>query len=172
MNVSNETKTVFEKRKDKTLKRITIVSDIPYDRPNCICESLIYRYKAMKAQNPRLAGVSCPRDKTGMKHYNIVCSNCGEIVAQVWSADKELSDFCDLHYVVSHDDKNWFGAATLNISQIDGKLGIECSCGQDTRDFRANNVLSHAKIEEVEKIASKGRAFGKLDSKFKLKEIK
>lgn len=145
-----------------------IVSAVPHDKPDCACLPLIYDYQIKKAYNPALAPMECPADKTDMEQYHIVCTVCKSKVAQLYSADETMSNFCDLHYICETDGQKWFGAFTLNLSPIDGILGIECACGNDTRDFRANKTLSPKQISKIESVNSVGRIFGKPDSKFKL----
>lgn len=65
----------------------------------------------------------------------------------------------------------WHGALGVNLSPIDGMIGIECCCGNDTRDFRANNTLipelKKKKMEET----SYGRDYGQKISRYKLVPI-
>lgn len=65
----------------------------------------------------------------------------------------------------------WEGALAINISPIDGKLGIECACGQDTRDFRANATLPDEERAKLVKRSMQGRELGKQDSKFRASPI-
>ncbi len=65
----------------------------------------------------------------------------------------------------------WEGALGVNISPIDEKLGLECCCGVDTRDFRANMTLEEDIRKRIIEKNSKGQEFGKLDSAFLSVEI-
>ena len=57
------------------------------------------------------------------------------------------------------------GCACPSITQ-DGELAFECYCGNDTRDFRGHK--NHA---DKEKDNSKGRQWGKKDSKFRVEKV-
>lgn len=138
----------------------------------------------------------CPRSKEGATQYKIHCQNCGELVATCYSTDAELSDYFDFHYVCRSvlvdkvevieetDEKGkikkrrtteqvgyWQGAMAINVSPIDLSIGIECACGEDTRDFRGNMTIpSKERIDRV-KESMKGKRFGKSDSRFKATRI-
>jgi len=62
----------------------------------------------------------------------------------------------------------WFGCATVNLSPIDQKLGFECFCGNDTRDFRSSATLPpneiHARLRK--------REFGKAYSGYLVREVR
>jgi hypothetical protein len=149
-----------------------IISPIPIDRPNCKCKPKI-KAAAMQARKTgkKPKWVSCPRDKSNMQAYKIVCKRCGEVVGLVYATDKYMSDWCDLHYVTRTDGKFWYGTRAINISPVDDKVGIECSCGNDTRDFRANTTMNPADALKIAESNMKGRDFGKKNSRFFLKEI-
>ena len=162
-------------------KKQTIISFLPYDRPGCICIPLVKAEKArlsqmlpkqrLEEQNKKRR-VVCPRiTEAGFKKYKIICRRCKEVVGFVHSKDKKLSDWCNFHYVSRTDGKRWYGCFSPNISPIDGSLGIECACGNDTRDFRANTNLGPKEKERKIKETMKGREFGKRNSKFILKEV-
>lgn len=131
----------------------------------------------------------CPVDSKKLKQFDIVCNNCDSLLGKCYASDESLSDWVDLHYYCKSilvlqkretgeiDKKGkkvletieasyWQGALAVNISPIDQKLGFECACGEDTRDFRANQSLPD--IVKVKKIkeSSKGRSFNEKDSKF------
>jgi hypothetical protein len=106
-----------------------------------------------------------------MEQYKVSCANCGDDIALVYATDKALTDWCDLHYTCYSDGKNWHGCMAVNISPIDSSLGFECSCGQDTRDFRANNTLPQNILDKLIEKSSVGKAFGKPSSKFKVTKI-
>lgn len=149
----------------------------PIDPPGCECYKKITDYQEklavlnMEQVNERLDTdkyMECPRDKTGMNRYQIKCRVCKEIVGYTWAKDKTLMDWCDFHYVSWCDENGWKGCYTPNISPIDMHLGLECTCGSDTRDFRASIKKSWL---EKEKINSVGRKFGTGTSKFMVKKV-
>jgi hypothetical protein len=164
--ISNEAKKSFKKGE----KKKEILSIFPCDKPFCACFSGINEIKksgVMPAET-----YHCPHDPAGYKKYIVTCANCGEKVGEVMSTDEKLSDWYDFHYYSWYDKKEWHGAFGINISPLDANLGIECCCGQDTRDFRPNQTLAGAvrfyKISET----MQGREWGKALSKFKLEEVK
>jgi len=61
---------------------------------------------------------------------------------------------------------HWEGALGVNISPIDERLGLECCCGIDTRDFRANMTLEEDVRKRIIEKNSRGKEFGKNDSAF------
>lgn len=150
---------------------IKILSDNPVDRSNCKCVKEIIK----KKKNDTKKAIRCPRrNEPDLKKYSIYCSNCEAKVAEVYAKDKSMSDWADLHYYVECKKNKiktytWRGAMAINISPIDEKLGIECTCGNDTRDFRANTTMPSALVQPVIEENMKGREFGKEDSKFYLK---
>lgn len=105
-------------------------------------------------------------DKTGLQRYDINCVNCGEKVAYCWAKNDKLEGWCDLHYVSWYDEESWRGAMVVNVSPIDGALGFECACGEDTRDFRATNSLPPIQKRLMVDYILKHRGFGSKDSKF------
>jgi len=140
----------------------------------------------------------CPKAK-GMKRYEIICAKCGDKVAEVSALDSKLTDWCDLHcYSESRLEKTfeweevpyqlkgklktkrvkvyksvgkWHGCRSIQISDKDGKLGIECACGQDTRDFRVKNNLTGRELKAKLKENMIGRNFGVKNSKYKCRLI-
>jgi len=138
-----------------------IISYLPYDKHDCDCQSIILAKKNMNNRDY----LTCPRKTIGMKKYRIIYKKCRNIVAFVYSTDNKMSDWCDLHYVSEKENGKWKGCFTINLSPIDGKVGFECACGNDTRDFRGNLKYIY-KIKEC----SKGRELGLKNSKFILKE--
>jgi hypothetical protein len=145
--------------------RKVIVGFLPADKPNCRCANLVLNEKKKmslmtdvqrRVYVAQKKVINCPRHtEKDMSKYKIVCKNCGELLGYVHATDTKLTDWCNFHYVVSTDGKEWFGGLTPNINPTDKKLGIECSCGVDTRNPKAN-----------------GRDFGKKDSVFKLERVK
>ena len=141
----------------------------------------------------------CPKAK-GMKQYQIFCSECGDKVGEVSALDNKLTDWCDLHYYsesrlektfkfeelpvkigrklkvkrvkVYKTVGRWHGCLGVQVSVKDGKLGIECACGQDTRDFRIKNKLTGKELKAKLKENMIGRDFGEKNSKFVVKEVK
>lgn len=170
-SVSKETKEYCDKEDISSSKKKGYKGLTPADPYECSCQKLIQKmYKAV-GEGKKSYYVECDRKKIGMSKYNIVCSNCANVVAEVYATDLTLKDYCDLHYICQTDGKNWYGALALNLSPIDGKIGIECACGQDTRDFRANNTLPYDKLSKKIVENLKGRDFGLKDSKFKLMKV-
>lgn len=106
------------------------------------------------------------KDKDGRKKYSITCARCGDKVAYCWARDEKLTDWCDLHYISWHDKESWRGAMAVNVSPIDGRLGFECCCGEDTRDYRASTNLPPIQKELLVQYMMKHRDFGTKDSKF------
>lgn len=152
-----------------------IYSFYPIDKYDCQCQrSIMETSMKLSTMSPNqviayknlVGAVHCPKQKDGYHFYKLFCNNCHEQVADCFSKDDTLTDYFDLHYICRHDGKFWQGALAINISPVDGMIGIECCCGNDTRDFRLNNSLSEA--DKLLKIAEnmKGREWGKLSSKF------
>lgn len=105
-------------------------------------------------------------DKENRKKYDIICTRCGEKVAYVWADNDKLENWCDLHYLCWYDKTTWYGARAINVSPIDGRLGIECSCGEDTRDFRAARGIPPVQRELLVNYILKHRDFGVPTSKY------
>lgn len=166
-SVSNESKELL---KDNKLKKREIVSQFPIDLPNCECGQLIQRKKqeiTLKGNDGKM--ITCPRNRKGYKQYEIFCKKCKAKVAEVFARNKKLEDWFDLHYYSWHDKKNWHGAVGLNISPIDQSVGFECACGNDARDFRANQTMRGKQLADKINETVDGREWGKRNSKFKLK---
>ena len=157
---------------------IKISSDIPVDPYNCECKRAIVNRKKDEIKKR----IECPRrNESKLKKYSIECKNCGAKVGDIHASDKKLTDWANFHYYCESrkvkgddgkkipDSYQWFGAMAVQVSQFDGKLGIECTCGQDTRDFRGNTTMHKTQLEEIISENMKGRDFGKLNSKFVLK---
>ncbi len=172
--------------------KIEVYSFFPVDRASCECHLLIHQWKeklAMLSGGKRREAVStqgfitCPRSKVGMKRYKITCKNCNEIQGYCWAKDSTLKDWCDFHYINwagKHKKiKNkkvdyeylWKGCFTPHISPITEQLCMECSCGQDTRDFRGNMTLAPKRAYDIEEENKIGREFGKSNSKFKVNGV-
>jgi hypothetical protein len=65
-----------------------------------------------------------------------------------------------------YDKRSWHGCMTVNVSELDGMLGFECVCGEDTRDFRrAKNMPGVMKALRTE-YSMNHRQFGKQTSSF------
>jgi len=175
--VSNDTRAMLA---DNKTKGQILYSFFPCDRWNCECVVLkndkIAKLALLNEEKRREAilredHMECPRDKDGMKCYRITCNNCDSIIAELWSKDEALSDFCDLHYISYTDGEVWKGAFGINISPIDGKLGFECACGSDTRDFRANTTMPGKAVKDKIDENMQGRDFGVQGAKFNLTQI-
>lgn len=173
----------------------TSESLLPSDKHTCSCVGEIAAIK----KGAKLKYMTCP-EAEGKTRYLVTCKDCSAEIAYVYAVDEELTDWCDVHYtcatkeesykVKEHytevkDGKNvektrlvdairyfWHGAFATHISPVDGHLGFECTCGNDTRDFRANTTLPAKVAEQMAKDNLKGRAFNKWNSKFKVKEVK
>lgn len=162
-------------------KKINIYSMFPIDRAYCECQKLILDWKKSLAllnesQRQELLNktpfIECPHDKTNMKRFKIICASCGEGQAYCWATDSSLKDWFDLHYIQWTGDGYWHGCLTPHISPVTQQLCLECCCGQDTRDFKANMTLNYKIARQLELINSIGREFGKNDSKFIAKSIR
>ena len=144
------------------------VGQTPADKSDCSCQKLIRKMLDEVGKGSKPYYIQCDRKSVGYKHYEIICNNCGHTLARCWAKDETLKDYFDLHYVCSTDGENWYGAMSLNLSPIDAKIGLECSCGQDTRDFRANTTLPSKKLKDKISANAIGKDFAKADSKFKV----
>jgi hypothetical protein len=150
---------------------IKIESDIPVDRYDCECRQEI----ALRKRDEKKRRIDCPRRlEPELKQYKVFCKNCDAQVGTIHASNKYLDDWANLHYYCeAKKDANgfheWVGCMAVNISPIDQKLGFECSCGQDTRDFRANTTIPPAILNNLIEENMKGRDFGKVNSKFYLK---
>lgn len=167
------------KKQIPTIKHKKVYGFFPIDKSDCECASVIQDIKnklsLLNEQKQRdlkyeMEVLRCPRDKSGMSKFKISCNNCGADLAECWATDETLVDYCDLHYISYHDGEYWQGALGVNISPIDLKIGFECCCGEDTRDFRLKtNVPDDVKKEKEKNL--QGREFGKKDSKFKSEKV-
>ena len=174
-----------------------IISFLPTDRHDCDCFGLIRSWNEklsrmspdLRLKNQKII-IDCPRSK-GMKKYEIYCRECGDLIAYVNADNEQLDNWCNLHYVsearlgfeyqnFSIDGKlkkkkvkigEWRGCMGLQISPIDEKLGFECSCGNDTRDFRIKNNLTGLQLKDKLNNNMIDRDFN-INSKFIAKEIK
>ena len=169
-----------EKMKLAKQKKVKIYSFFPIDRGDCECQKMIrewkdklllIRPKDREAEIEKTGFLECPRSKDGMRRFEITCKKCGEVQGRCWASDETLEDFFDFHYTNWTNGKKWFGCFTPNISPISQKLTLECTCGQDTRDFRANQTLPGEIAEGLENSNRIGRDFGKPNSKFLVMEI-
>lgn len=160
--------------KFKKIKFAEVFGFYPVDRASCPCQKEIFALKKrlhelspeqVKKEVEKMKFYTCPRDKTGMKRYKIVCRQCNSIQGYLWATDPTIKDWCDFHYVQKSNGEEWFGCLTPHISPITEELHFECCCGQDTRDFRANTVR-HTEFREKEKKARYGRDLGHANSKF------
>lgn len=104
--------------------------------------------------------------QAGMRRYEVTCKACGEVMGYCWATDNTLGDWCEFHFTQWKDGKRWHGCMTPHISPVTEQLCLECCCGQDTRDFRANTTLSARVASRIEERNRVGREFGKPDSKF------
>lgn len=160
--VSQETIEQFKKE-----GKVEIVGLFPVDRFNCPCQEI----KATDFEKGIRKFIDCPKAKElGYKLYQVFCNQCGELQGYCYAKDEILKDYCDFHYIqwVEKNKKKyeWHGCFTPHLSPIDYKLCLECSCGNDTRDFRANTTLPFKDAQRLEFRNSKGRNFGLNESKF------
>lgn len=162
MSISKEAKR--ELIKSGKTKRL-IRSWFPVDRWDCECQPLIIE---IKKDPSKFKYIECPKVRLNWKKYKVKCSNCNSDIAELYAKDDTLTEWYDLHYLCEHDDKDWSGCMAVNISPIDGKLGFECACGNDTRDFRANSTLKTKDLNKKLEQTQKGKEFGKIDSQFKI----
>ncbi len=163
------------------MKVVKVYGFFPIDRADCVCQKEIIAWKRrlgeasekerhlLIAQTPHL---ECTRDKTGMTRYGVFCSMCNQLQGVCWATDPTLKDWCDFHYVQWTKGDYWRGCLTPHISPISQKLLFECTCGQDTRDFRANMTLPQRVAEEKELENAEGRVMGLPDSKFYAKKFR
>lgn len=162
-------------------KRQDIYSFFPVDRGDCECKQVIHDYKLKLAQSNEegrksimasLPNLVCPRDKSNLTRFKIICRECGELQAYLWATNSTLEDWCDCHYVQWHDGEYWHGCFTPHISPVTQRLCFECTCGNDTRDFTLNLTLPGSLAQQKEAQNKKGREYSKADSKFLVKEVK
>jgi len=160
--------------------QISVYSFFPIDRHDCECQPFIEDFKVSfatlneqqkKAKIDKLGYYECPANKQGKKRFEISCNNCGEVQGYCWATDATLTDWIDFHYVQWTNGSQWFGCFTPNVSPVDGKLTLECTCGQDTRDFRVNMTLPGKQAFEIENKNKVGREYNKPDSKFDVKDV-
>lgn len=161
--------------------KVQVYSFFPVDRGNCSCQPYVLEWKNKLAITPPdkkdeilqdMKYLTCHRDKTLMNRYEISCANCKEVLGYCWATDPTLVDFCDFHYTSWTNGEQWYGCLTPNISPISEELCLECTCGSDTRDFRANMTLSAKDAETMEKNNAIGRKYGNMDSKFIVRQVK
>ncbi len=172
---------VYEKMKRAKQDHIEVYSFFPVDRASCSCQTMIEEWKDKlqvmneESRNKIISAtkfLECPKSKVGMKRYEIACARCGQVQGYCWASNAKLEDWFDFHYVQWTDGNEWFGNLTPNISPISEFLGLECTCGQDTRDFRANQTLSLRRSVQIEESNKEGREFNKKGSKFTVTEVK
>src|SRR3972149_4510396 len=153
---SRETKFEYDKLGKA---RLNVYAFFPSDKSSCECQAMVLEWKKKLSVMPseqrmdlmqKTGNLVCPKDKTGMQRYKITCSNCGEPVGLVWATDASLTNWSDFHYINWTDGISWFGCLTPHISPITEQLCIECCCGLDTRDFRANMTLPGILAERIE----------------------
>lgn len=155
--------------------RREIISHMPVNPPEIesqirMLKANILREMARMTHRQRMDFAEIPidfvKDKGDRQKYDIWCSRCGDKVATVWADNEKLDNWCDLHYICWYDKDSWRGALTVNVSPIDKKIGFECACGEDTRDFRANRALPPVQKQLMIEYSLKHREFGKSTSKF------
>ena len=113
---------LLESGKDKVEK----ISWRCYDRPNCRCEPII----DTMAKTKNLKHVRCPMaDDKGMKKYNIICKNCGELLAYFHAKEPSLDKYCNLHTVAWYDKHSWHGCLGMNRNPHTLVINLECCCG-------------------------------------------
>lgn len=161
------------------LNRVDIYGFFPNDPADCDCKGSIDEWmKKLNRLNAhgrsvemeRTPQLECPKVQEaklkGWKRYKIKCKNCNEVMGWLWSPDPSIPTWCDFHYSQWHDSDSWHGCITPHISPIDGSICFECSCGEDTRDFRLNRTLNPELVMKLEQSNVKKRPFGKTGSAF------
>lgn len=175
----------LEKLNREGKKSNQIISYFPYDKHDCKCQVRIMglknQFSIMTSKDieeyKKKGNFHCDRG-LGYKEYKIYCNSCDSLVGIVRAKDNTLTDFYDLHYVcesrvvkvevgkigkkkIYEDKAEWFGALAINLSPIDGKIGFECSCGSDTRDFRANTTMKEKEKRDRIRVIEGKREFHK-----------
>lgn len=107
-----------------------------------------------------------------MKRHEVTCRACGEVMGYCWATDDTLKDWDAFYYTQQKKGGRWYGCMTPHVSRITGQLCLECCCGEDTRDFRANTKLPTKIIDDIEKRNCVGREFNGPDSKFLTRVVK
>lgn len=162
-------------------EQLNIYSFFPVDQAECDCQDEIMVFKkrlaTMKPADreqliAQMGHFECTRTKIGLKRYEISCSVCGQVQGYCWATSPDLHDWCDFHYTQWTDGKQWFGCLTPNVSPITGQLGLECCCGNDTRDFRANVALPIREAVKKEDSNKEGREFNTKASKFTVRRVR
>lgn len=115
----------------------------------------------------RLSGV-----EVGMAWHEITCKACRKVQGYCLATNGTLRDWDEFHYTQRNDGKKWHGCMTPHVSPITSQLCLECCCGQDTRDFRANVTLPLRIAIGIEEKNRVGREFGRFGSKFLTKAVK
>lgn len=162
-------------------KMVKVYSFFPIDRANCDCKQLIQEWnKRLGIENDegrrklleKTPFLECPRSKNKrMERYKIECQSCGDLQGYAYASNPSLDDWCDFHYVQWSKGDVWHGCFTPHISPITQKLLLECCCGNDTRDFRANMTINEKVARRIEDRNAKGREFDQPDSKFVASKI-
>lgn len=174
---SRETSVVAKINKNK---KIEIYSFFPCDKASCACQKVIVDTKkklSAMVEKDRMnfmidkKVLVCPRSKIGLNRYVVECKKCKEVLGYCWASDSSLKDWCDFHYVNWTDGEEWHGCLTPHVSPITEQLCLECCCGEDTRDFRANMTLSAKIAIQKEESNRVGREFNKKDSKFSVRKV-
>lgn len=170
---SKETALVAKASKAKLVK---VYSFFPIDRADCDCKKLIQEWnKRLAIENDegrrklleKTPFLECPRSKNkNLTRFEIKCTSCGDLQGYVYASDSSLSDWCDFHYVQWTAGDVWHGCFTPHISPVTQKLLLECCCGNDTRDFRANMTISEKVAKKIEDKNAKGREYNQKSSKF------
>lgn len=179
--IINASRDIETKMLLKGQNEIRIYSFFPIDRAGCACKTAIKEWKdSISLMPPHLREgeinkhgfIECPQDKTKMNRYKITCGGCGMVQGYCWASDETLKDWCDFHYVQWTDGKQWYGCFTPQVSPIDETLCLECACGVDTRDIRANMTLPGKTAFEMEEKNKIGRGFGTEQSKFEVEKVR
>lgn len=162
-------------------KIVKVYSMFPVDRADCPCAKVIQEWqlrlgKATQAERQQLIEehpfIICPRDKSKMRRYEVICSKCNQRQGYLWATTPTLEDWCDFHYVQWTPGDYWRGCFTPHISPVTEELCFECCCGNDTRDFRANMTLPAVIANQHEARNRYGRKFGRKESKFFVRLVK
>lgn len=178
ISASRETELVLKSTKRK---KLVVDSFFYIDPPNDISEKHIVDWKdkmfqmteAQKEKNlTEIDHIDSPLVNDEMNKYGIFCKKCKELQGFVHAKNKFLDNWCNFHYRQWTDGENWYGCFSPHVSPITGKLCLECTCGQDTRDFSINKTLPGAIAYMKEQNNKIGREYGKNNSKFLVKKVK
>lgn len=169
--ISEDAKSVLGKNEQKEIWGIIPINPIKkqrafQDKLNALLRGLSQMSVTEQRKFREQGVIDLVEDKTGYSLFTVYCKNCGSKVATVWATDETLTDWCDLHYYTLLTPTGWAGCLAVNDSPIDGRLGFECACGMDTRDYRVNKSLPPIAKQFMIEQNEKQRPFDKPSSGF------